>query len=70
MDPTKMMGGMKQNLAMIIPNMLQMGWVSYFFAGFVLVKLPFPLTERFKTMLQRGIMLKSLDVSYVSSLSW
>ncbi len=65
-----MMGGMKQNLAMIIPNMLQMGWVSYFFAGFVLVKLPFPLTERFKTMMQRGIMLKSLDTSYVSSLSW
>lgn len=44
--------------------------MSFFFSGFVLVKLPFPLTDRFKSMLQRGIFLNSLNVSYVSSLSW
>jgi hypothetical protein len=70
MDPMGMMDGMKQNMLMIVPNMLLMGWVSYFFAGFVLVKLPFPLSDRFKPMLQRGIGLRSLDSSYVSSLSW
>jgi len=69
-DPMAMVGMMKQNMQMIIPNMLMMGWVSYFFSGFILVKLPFPLTDRFKSMLQRGVGLSSLDVSYVSSLSW
>ena len=33
-------------------------------------KVPFPLTQRFRSMLQRGIDLQSLDVTYVSSLSW
>lgn len=70
LDPMNAASGMKQQLAMIVPNMLQMGWVSYFFSGFVVVKLPFPLTDRFKAMLQRGVMLKTLDTSYVSSLSW
>lgn len=34
------------------------------------VKLPFPLTIRFKTMLQSGIATRDLDVRWVSSLSW
>jgi len=69
-DPSHMMDMMKNNMAMIVPQMFLMGWVSYFFSGFVAVKLPFPLTVRFKALLQRGIELASLDVSYVSALSW
>lgn len=37
---------------------------------FLVVKLPFPLTLGFKSMLQRGIETPDMDVRWVSSLSW
>merc|ERR1711871_1700479 len=61
---------MKKNMSVMVPNMLMMGWASYFFAGFVIAKVPFGLMDRFRMMLQRGIDLDTLDVSYVSSMSW
>jgi len=70
MDPSMLSETLKRNLLMIASQMLLMAWVNYFFSGFVLVKLPFSLTLRFKTMLQRGIDLTDLDVAYVSSISW
>merc|ERR1711865_368768 len=68
-DPSMFMDMMKKNMVMVVPQMAMMGWVSYFFSGFIVGKMPFPLTDRFKMMLQRGIELSSLDVTYVSSLS-
>ncbi|CCD24466.1 ER membrane complex subunit EMC3 NDAI_0D01520 [Naumovozyma dairenensis CBS 421] len=65
-----MMAMAKGNLANFIPQTLIMWWVNHFFAGFVLMKLPFPLTLRFKEMLQSGIMTSDLDVRWVSSISW
>jgi hypothetical protein len=46
--------------------------VSVFLAAdcVVVVKLPFPLTLGFKSMLQRGIETPDMDVRWVSSLSW
>jgi len=70
MDPNNMVEMMKGNTMMIVPQLFIMAGVNYFFSGFVLVKLPFPLTLAFKGMLQRGIELSALDVTYVSSLSW
>ncbi|KAI9819528.1 MAG: ER membrane complex subunit 3 [Pycnora praestabilis] len=66
----QMMGMMKGNMAMIVPQTLIMGWINAFFAGFVIMKLPFPLTIRFKSMLQSGVATRDLDVRWVSSLSW
>ncbi|KAG7097094.1 hypothetical protein E1B28_004478 [Marasmius oreades] len=65
-----MMAGMKTQMVMMVPQMLIMGWINFFFQGFVLIKLPFPLTLGFKSMLQRGIETPDMDVRWVSSLSW
>ncbi|KAG8797767.1 ER membrane complex subunit 3 [Serendipita sp. 399] len=72
-DPSMMegmMGGMKNQAVMMIPQMVIMGWINFFFQGFVLIKLPFPLTLGFKSMMQRGIETPDMDVRWVSSLSW
>lgn len=60
----------KGNMANFIPQTIIMWWVNHFFAGFVLMKLPFPLTPRFKEMLQSGVMTSDMDVRWVSSISW
>lgn len=70
MDPRHMVDMMKKNLSMVVPQMITYNWVTFFFSGFVVAKVPFAMTMRFRGMLQRGIDLNSLDVTYVSSLSW
>ena len=55
---------------MVVPQILIAAWVNFFYSGFITAKVPFPLTQRFRAMLQRGVELQSLDVTYVSSLSW
>ncbi|KAI8801139.1 integral membrane protein DUF106-domain-containing protein [Cladochytrium replicatum] len=65
-----MMEGMKKNMVMLVPQTVIMSWITFFFSGFVLIKLPFPLTVRFKAMLQRGVETFDMDVTWVSSLSW
>ena len=61
---------MKGNMSYMIPNFAMMSFVSYFFSGFVCLKMPFSLpSTHFKIMMQRGVDLSQLDVSYVSSLA-
>lgn len=64
-----MADALKNNLSMGISTMAQYAWVSYFFSGFVIGKVPFPLTQRFRGMLQSGLKIQNLDVKFISSLS-
>ena len=47
-DPSVMMNMMQGNFAMMVPQMVMMGIVNYFFSGYVIGKIPFPLTPSFK----------------------
>ena len=65
-----MMDNMKGMLVMMLTTMPAMAWINSFFAGFVLAKVPFSLTQQFRSMTQSGIDMSNLDVSYVSSVSF
>ena len=69
-DMNNMMSMMKGNTASYISNIGFMMWVNSFFAGFLLVRLPFSVSETFRPLVQRDVMLQPFDCSYVSSLSW
>jgi hypothetical protein len=65
-----MMDNMKGMVVMMLTTIPAMAWINSFFAGFVLAKVPFSLTQQFRSMTQSGIDMANLDVSYVSSVSF
>jgi hypothetical protein len=69
-NPDMMTDMMKKNFSGIVPQIAMGAFVSFFFSGFILGKVPFPLSPSFRIMLQRGVDLPSLDVTYFTSLSY
>merc|ERR1719482_911058 len=62
------MGMMKSQMVFMLIQGGTSYWVSHLFSGFLVAKMPFPLTFQFKGMLQRGVEVSSLEPGYVSSL--
>lgn len=69
-NPEAVTGMLKQSLSGIVPQVAMGAFVSFFFSGFILGRVPFPLSPSFRLMLQRGVDLPSLDVTYFTSLSF
>ena len=69
-NPDMLTDMVKKNLTGMIPQLAMGFFVNFFFSGFVMGRVPFPLSPRFKPMLQRGIDLVGLDVTYCTALSY
>ncbi|EPY53102.1 eukaryotic protein [Schizosaccharomyces cryophilus OY26] len=65
-----LMESMKGNMLMVVPQTIIMTWINEFFSGFILLKLPFPLTYQFKSIFQSGVATQDLSIQWVSSISW
>lgn len=70
MNPNMMGDMIKKNAINMLYYALIFVGCGYFFGGFILLKLPFGLTQKFRSMLQQGLNIQNLDVSYVSAISW
>ena len=69
MNPNAMFDMIKKTMV----SMLNIGFmvgIGFIFSGFILLKMPFSLTQKFRSMLQQGLNLPDLDISYVSAISW
>lgn len=69
-DPNICINMLKNNLINILPMFLTGSWIVYMFPDFIATKLPFSLTLRFKSMLQKSMSLNELNDPWVSSASW
>lgn len=68
-DPNMAMDMMKENICNVTPMIIIGGWINYTFNGFLATKLPFYITESFKSMFQKDIERVRLEPTWVSSVS-
>lgn len=69
-NPSMMGDMLKKNLVNGLYYIIIILGGGYFFSGFILLKFPFGLTQKFRSMTQQGLNLPDVDVSYVSAISW
>lgn len=65
-----MMEGMGGTLPTILFSVVTIGWINYSFGGILLAKVPFNLSQTFKTITQSGIEMENLNVQYISGISF
>ena len=70
MNPNMMTDMLTRNISNAIYYISLFVVGGYFFSGYLILKLPFGLTRRFKSMMQQGLSLPDFDPSYVSAISW
>lgn len=69
-DPNAYINVLKNNLINIFPMFITGSWIVYMYSDFIATKLPFSLTLRFKSMLQKSMSLDELNEPWISSASW
>lgn len=69
-DPAQAVGMMKSQMIFFVSQAAIGYWVNFLYTGFLVGKTPFPLTFRFKSMLQRGVDVDNLEPGYISGLCW
>ena len=70
MNPSMMGDMVKRNITNAVYYISLFVVGGYFFSGYLILKLPFGLTRKFKSMMQQGLNLPDFDPSYVSAISW
>jgi hypothetical protein len=65
-----MMESLSGTLPFIIASIATIGWINYSFGSTLLAKVPFNLSQQFKTITQSGIEMENLNVQYISGISF
>ena len=65
-----MMQSMGSTMPTILITIVTIGWINYTFGGVLLAKVPFMLTQQFKSITQSGIEMENLNVQYISGMSF
>lgn len=48
MNSGQMMDMLKGNISMAVPMIVLFNWVKFLFSGFIVARVPFPLTQKFR----------------------